>query len=170
MQLVVKAICTGKMQCIHIYWQLNMYKNLTLLVEIYSEVWYFLKRHTAGHFTNCIFTQILIFSGIKVEELSANLRTAVKPIVTHPYLKEPVKARGRKGGKEERFHFERHLQENYELTWILEYDFKIWMHVNESLLYNRKFHCQNICQCGKWRKMHMHLLHCGAIEWWNIFM
>ena len=65
------------------------------------------------------------FSGIKVEELSANLRTAVKPIVTHPYLREPVKARGRKGGKEERFHFEHHLQENYELTWILEYDSKI---------------------------------------------
>ena len=102
-----------------------MYKNLTLLGEIYSEVRYFLKRHTTGHFTNCIFTQMFYFSGIKVEELSANLRTAVKPIVTHPYLREPVKARGRKGGKAERFHFENHLQEKYELTWILEYDSKI---------------------------------------------
>lgn len=68
------------------YWQLNM---LTLLVEIYSEVWCSLKRHTTAHSTNCfhsIFIQMFSFSGIKVEELSANLRTAVKPIVTHPIL------------------------------------------------------------------------------------
>ena len=68
------------------YWQLNM---LTLHVEIYSEVWCSLKRHTTAYSTNCfhsIFIQMFSFSGIKVEELSANLRTAVKPIVTHPIL------------------------------------------------------------------------------------
>ena len=38
----------------------------------------------------------------------------------HIYIYTHIYARGRKGGKEERFHFEHHLQEKYELlSWSM---------------------------------------------------
>ena len=72
---------------------------------------------------------------------------------TSSWSREPVKGRGRKGGKEERFHFEHQFQEKYELlSWSMIPKFEC-MSMEVYCIANRKFHCQNICH------------HCSFLLW-----